>query len=78
MIGAMAVISTGISNSAFHSGVFNAETAKPMTQVPSPFAEIAVFDCSKILKQLVISRSGYRRRLRLCVRNWFSGIFDSS
>jgi len=32
----MAVISAGIFNSAFHSGVFSAETAKPMTQVPRP------------------------------------------
>jgi len=32
MIGPMAVIPAGIFNSAFHSGVLSAETAKPTTQ----------------------------------------------
>lgn len=36
IIGAMVVISAGIFSSAFHSGVFSAETANPMTQVPRP------------------------------------------
>src|ERR1035437_5234907 len=41
MIGAMAVILAGIFKADFHSGAFGAETANPMTQVPSPFAQAA-------------------------------------
>ena len=41
MMGAMTVISLGIFNSAFHSAVFSASTAKPMTHVPKPYAHAA-------------------------------------
>ena len=39
--GTIAVVPSGIFNSAFHSGVLRVDTAKPMTQVPNPCAQAA-------------------------------------